>query len=277
MRIDRSTMWRQLLTVVVAILAVVSAGPSLLAQRPLHYFYSANLPPGTVGQGQVQRFLPLRGYYQPIELIAPKGARVSVYVDGKFSDPRPERVVAGMQVGHVYQLKISSIPNNEDFEIFPTIEVINRLYPPEGKAQRFPVPIQFTQEELELAISGRFVTRVVYLEDQANALPIQEDPARQRYFEAAPGQDPLRVADEFGRPMLIMRMGSRVPDLNELASGMASSSPPAIVYPPQQATPVLPNQPEQAIERQGFDIPRVESRPIGRPYRIPFVTPQEQR
>ena len=161
------------------------------AQPPVHYFHHANLPPGTVAYGQLQRHMLMRGYYQPVEAMVPKGARVSVNVGGQFDEPHEGSVLAGMQIGPVYQLKISNIPYYEGFEIFPTLEVINRLYPPEGKAGRFPIPIQFTQEELELALGGRYVTRVVYLEDYDSALPVQDDPSRQRYFEAGPGEDPL--------------------------------------------------------------------------------------
>ena len=139
MRREGSTVIAKLLLLV----SVVALSADVAwAQRSLHYFHEANLPPGTVGQGQLQRYLPLRGYYQPIEVTAPTGARISVQVDASFDKPRPGPVLVGMQVGHVYHLKISSIPYYEDFELFPTIEVINRLYPPEGKARRFPVPIQ---------------------------------------------------------------------------------------------------------------------------------------
>ncbi|MEO8495315.1 MAG: hypothetical protein ABI614_09605 [Planctomycetota bacterium] len=243
------------------------------AQPPVHYFHNANLPPGTVAYGQLQRHMLMRGYYQPVEVIVPKGARVSVNVGGQFDEPHASSVLTGMQIGPVYQLKISNIQYFEGYEIFPTIEVINRLYPPEGKAGRFPIPIQFTQEELEMALSGRYVTRVVYLEDHESALPVQDDPSRQRYFEAGPGEDPLYVADKLGRPMLIMRMGSRVPTDEDIAASAADLAP-AIVYETPSAPSVLSTDPVNAIERPGYDVPRVEVPQIGRPPQIPFFIPQ---
>lgn len=246
---------------------------SALAQPPIHYFHNANLPPGTVAYGQLQRHMLMRGYYQPVEVMVPDGAQVSVNVGGQFDDPHEGSVLAGMQIGPVYQLKISNIPYFEGYEIFPTIEVINRLYPPDGKAGRFPIPIQFTQEELELALSGRYVTRVVYLEDHDTALPVQDEPSRQRYFEAGPGEDPLQVADTLGRPMLIMRMGSRVPSPEDIANSAANPAP-AIVYEAQSVPSVISTDSANAIERPGYDVPRVEFQPIGRPPQIPFVVPQ---
>ncbi len=243
------------------------------AQPPIHYFHNANLPPGTVAYGQLQRHMLMREYYQPVEVAVPQGANVSVNVGGQFDQPHAGSVLVGMQIGPVYQLKISNIPYFEGYEIFPTIEVINRLYPPDGKAGRFPIPIQFTQEELEMALSGRYVTRVVYLEDQDSALPIQDDPALQRYFEAGPGQDPLQVADTLGRPMLIMRMGSRVPSSEDIANSAANPAP-AIVYEASSVPSVLSSNATNAIERPGYDVPRVEFQPIGRPPQIPFVVPQ---
>lgn len=265
-----STPWLILLASVVMLGLVVE---SAHAQPPVHYFHNANLPPGTVAYGQLQRHMLMRGYYQPVEVMVPSGARVSVNVGGQFDEPHAGSVVAGMQIGPVYQLKISNIPYYEGFEIFPTIEVINRLYPPEGKSIRFPIPIQFTQEEFELALSGRYVTRVVYLEDHESALPVQDDPARQRYFEAGPGEDPLQVADKFGRPMLIMRMGSRVPSPEDIAHSPANLAPP-IVYDTQSVPSVLPTDAANAIERPGYNVPRVEVPRNGRPLQIPFVVPQ---
>ncbi len=153
------------------------------------------------------------GYFQPVEVRGPQGTRISPAVNGEFAEGRSESVLAGLLIGPVYRFKVSRIPDHETDEIFPTVEVINRLHPPPGQALRFPIPIEITQEELEMAISGRFVVRVIYLEDPMRALPVKQQPGdAQRYFEAAPQQDALRLADELGRPMAILRMGSRVPD-----------------------------------------------------------------
>ena len=246
---------------------------STLAQPPVHYFHNANLPPGTVAYGQLQRHMLMRGYVQPVEVQVPKGAKVSINVGGHFEDAAGNTVVVGMQIGPVYQLKISNIPYHEGFEVFPTIEVVNRLYPPEGKAKRFPIPIQFTQEELEFALSGRFVTRVVYLEDHDSALPVQDDPARQRYFEAGAGDDPLKVADTFGRPMLIMRMGSRVPSQDDLA-GIAAMQAQPIIYPSQPAKAPQMDPSRGVVERPGYDVPRVRVPRHGRAPQVPVVSPQ---
>lgn len=232
--------------------------PSLAAaQRPnVHYFHSANLPPGTVAGGQLLRDPFLRGHVQPVEIQLPEGVRLSVNIGGQFDDARPGPVRVGMLVGPVYQFKVSHIPFREGMEVFPTIEVINRLYPPPGQAAAFPVPVQLTIEELDYALDGRYVTRVIYLEDVETALPVRDDPARQRYYEVPSGEDPLLAADRLGRPMAILRMGSRIPDENECLQ----NCPPILDMNDVPAAPGTTSSPagvEGAIERQERDIPRV--------------------
>jgi hypothetical protein len=214
-------------------LVLISAGytTAALAQRPtVHYRYTADMPPGAIGQQQLLRGGPLPGYFQPVELRAPEGAMVALEVDGAFEPPESNVVKAGMLIGQVYRCKITRIPRNEGLEVYPTIEVIDRLYPPPGHAARFPIPIHLTSEELEFALDGRFVTRVIYLENPTAALPSPDDPNDQRYFDVSREQDPLQTADELGRPVAILRMGSRIPDEADSAGGAIPHSPPLIKY-----------------------------------------------
>ena len=49
------------------------------------------------------------------------------------------------------------------------------------------------------------------LEDPQAALPIPTGDQSQEWFEAAPGRDPLAIADALGRPVAILRLGARLP------------------------------------------------------------------
>ena len=91
-----------------------------------------------------------------------------------------------MLVGHVYRLKVTNIPFHEGQEVFPSIEVINRLYPPQGMEAKFPIPIELTREELEMAMRGQFVIRVIYLEDPRTALPRARRPVATTLFRSWP-------------------------------------------------------------------------------------------
>jgi hypothetical protein len=140
-----------------------------------------------------------------------------------------------MLIGQVYRLKIGNIANHEGHELFPTIEVIDRLYPPPGQAARFPIPIELTAEELAYALDGRYVLRVIYLEDVRTAPPVSELPGQQRFLEIAPGRDAMEAADRLGRPMAILRMGSRVPTAGEDQSQFLYAQPPVLLFEPPPA------------------------------------------
>lgn len=253
----------RILTLALATMLVSIAGVAL-AQPPVHYLHRADMPPGEVGQRQLMRGGPLAGYFQPVEVIAPKGAIVSLAVEGGFDQGDKDSVLAGMQIGYVYRLRVANIPDHQGEEVFPTIELVDRLYPPPGQAARFPVPVELTAEEIALALEGRFVTRVIYLENPKNALPVKDAPKQQRYFEIGAGQDPLKVADQMGRPIAILRMGSRVPDGLTADGRFLYHSPPLLKY---TTTPVEVKRNEGLEEAQL--PPKVEGRQSANFKRLP--------
>lgn len=233
---------------IAAMLAALVAMPNLAyAQRsPIHYFNRGGLPPGAIGSQQLLRGGPLPGYFQPAEVEAPDGASISLAVEGRFGESRKGSIKAGMLIGQVYFFRVTGLRRNEGFEIYPTVEVINRLYPPPGQEGRFPIPIQLSQEECELALEGQFVTRIIYLENPNDALPVAQDPKRQRYFEVHPNDDPLEVADRLGRPMAILRMGSRVPDSSDSSYSLGDQGAPLLLFPPRREEPLPPGKPGKA-------------------------------
>jgi hypothetical protein len=114
----------------------------------------------------------------------------------------------GLLVGQVYRFRLSEIPLHQGVVLYPTVELIDRLYPPAGQAIKFPVPVEFTEQELDMAARGMFVTRVIYVEDPLRAMP-DKQLAGQPWFEVGESEDPLAVADQLGRPIAILRLGGR--------------------------------------------------------------------
>jgi hypothetical protein len=227
------------------------------AQGPWHYLNKADAPPGVIGARQLERGGPLPGYFQPVDVRAPSGTLISFASETSFGEPKQDRLIAGMLIGQVYRLRVANIPNHEGLELFPTIEVIDRLYPPPGQAARFPIPIELTMEELTYALEGRYVLRVIYLEDVATAPPVRDLPGQQRYMDLAPGQDAMMAADRLGRPMAILRMGSRVPLPEEDQGGFYYQHPPA-----------MPIEPPPVIDRtKGLEEPLEAPPRLGRPSR----------
>jgi hypothetical protein len=129
---------------------------------------------------------------------------------GSFADANPV-LQAGLLIGAVYRFRITRIPLAEGAELYPTVEAIDRTFPPTGLAWKYPIQIQLDQEDLDAALAGRMVTRVIYLEDPQTATPMLQTPATRRPMEISSFQDPLEVADRLGRPVAIVRIGSVTP------------------------------------------------------------------
>jgi hypothetical protein len=244
-----------------ALLLAAWQDAALAQASPAHRLYSGDMPTGIIGRAQAQR--PGKaGYFQPVELKAPEGAEISVAEDGRYGEPQATRSLVGFLIGPVYHLKVTKIPLNEGVEIFPTIELLDRLCPPPGEELRFPIPIELTLEELDLAAQGKYITRVIYLEDPQAALGVRQDPDRQRYFEVDRHTDVLEMADRLGRPMAILRMGSRVTTEQDFVEGIVR--PAAYMRYPFPAAPAAQQRiimpPDQDIPVSDFHehVPRVE-------------------
>jgi hypothetical protein len=227
------------------------------------------MPPGAIGRQRLIRGGPLSGYCQPVEIRAPQGARIAPALGNGFGQSQVDRLLVGLQIGPVYRFKVTEIPGHPGVEVFPTVEMVDRMYPPPGQARRFPVPVELTQQELELAAEGQFVTRVIYVEDPQLALPVAETPASEtRWIEARGGEDPLVTADALGRPIAILRMGSRIPEPNGVEPAFVYGASRAPVYnPPTAPTPApqrrdeLPAPPENILPP-----PQAQTRPLTQGY-----------
>ena len=174
-----------------------------------------NMPPGMIGSIQLQRQPNLRGYFQPIELTGPKGMRFALVSDGMFGDNFPQPVRAAVLVGAVYRFRAVGLPNEPGVELFPSVEVVDRTYPPAEREHRFPIPIELDSTDIEAALRGELVTRVIYLEDSTYAEPVSYAGGPQRVFDVKQNEDTLKTADAFGRPLAILRIGSRIPAVVE--------------------------------------------------------------
>ncbi|REJ68620.1 MAG: hypothetical protein DWQ31_07625 [Planctomycetota bacterium] len=160
---------------------------------------------------------------------------------------------AGLLIGSVYRLKVTEIDGYPGVEVFPTIEIIDRIYPPPGLEAKFPIPIQLTQDDLVRASEGQMVTRVIYLEDPESALPAAEVDGEQYWFDVGPDQDPLLVADTLGRPVAILRMGGLLPGRFGPDQQFLFGSPP---YKPLATIEVIPSPvPSEPLPAVPHELP----------------------
>lgn len=180
-----------------------------------HALLRDDFPPGEVGMIQLQRKPELRGLWQAVEIRGPKGMRVNMADAGQFAADLPEPARVAVMIGPVYRIRITGIPNEPEVELFPTLEIIDRTHPPAEREHRFPIPIEIDEDDLVDAANGEMVMRVIYLEDNQIAEPVNTAGQPQRVLDLKPHQDALRMADQLGRPVAILRIGSRVPNVTE--------------------------------------------------------------
>jgi hypothetical protein len=158
---------------------------------------------------QIRQYDP--SYVQPVRVEVPGGGEVSVF----SASAQPSQIMdapAGFAVnaGHVYRLRIRDMAQFPGVEIYPSIEILDRLHPPAGREYDFPIPIPFSEDDIRLALDGKMVTRIIYLEQPQLAQAL--DPLRREVTQAVePAMNSLREADRLGRPMVIVRIGGRRP------------------------------------------------------------------
>ncbi len=237
-------------TLLMATVASIAWCSSALAQVPGKYFpldhrrptgvaaeWSALVQPGAYGQPQA------------VQIIIPSGGTVSFYQGSpQHAVPMIAPAQVSMMVGYVYRIKISEIPGQPGVELYPTIELIDRLHPPVGVTQQFPIPIEITEEEIEMALRDSMITKVVYLEQPDFAAPIET--AGFAPVEELPATDNLlAAADHRGRPLAVLRIGARIPDLYAVRDEFYSNSP--ILFTGPANTPSAPPVEDEGVVR-GF-------------------------
>lgn len=192
---------------------------SALAQPPmppqpnrLYFPLDQRTPPGVAGQwsGVVpgDRF----GYMQPVRVVLPTEGKVTFF-DAAQETPivLPAPAQARIAVTRIYRIRIAEMPEFPGAELFPSIEMLDRLHPPADRVDEFPVPIEITAEEVEHALGGRLVTKVVYLE-QPQYAEVGVSREIRNVVTIPNNHNLLADAHQYGRPMAIVRIGGRVPN-----------------------------------------------------------------
>ena len=212
---DGSTM-RLFASVIGSLFLLLLLSGILSAQQP-------TFVPGFPGE-------PIRGYFQPVMIRTPDGTSLAGVTAGQFSERLASPLQVGLLVGCEYRLRIAGIPLHPGRELFPTITLLSRTYPPQGREIEFPIVINLTLEDLELALAGRYITRVIYLENSNVALPVYPGNEEQLSHDIR-GGDPIAVASTLGMPVAIMRIGGRVPPQNNgtLSPEFTFGSPPWVL------------------------------------------------
>lgn len=161
---------------------------------------------------QVVRFQGPRGL--TVEVLAPSSAPVSAGDGGGIT-------TVGLERGVGYRLRLSNITERPGAELFPVIEVVGHLHRPrEIDPGKYPIRVIFSEEELwDVVDRGRLVTKVIYLEEPEQAIPIKLPKDQIPVVTINPSEEPLKVARALGRVIAIVRIGGRRPTGEEVNAG----------------------------------------------------------
>jgi hypothetical protein len=146
-----------------------------------------------------------------ISFLGVEGAEVAWDVSGQGLFDSTPLVMPGRQnfpQAAIYRLKLTNIPDRPGVELYPTLEVAPATPRTDAFLAHTPIPIQFTDEDLDQVLAGNFVTKVIYLPDpefQDLALPGVETLVSTRLD---PGVDPIVEADRRGSILAILRIGN---------------------------------------------------------------------
>ena len=145
--------------------------------------------------------------------------------DGTFtSDPLivPGRLEFAQ--GGIFRMKLTEIQGREGVELYPTLEVGTASYRTAAYLAHNAISIQFTEEDLDQALSSNFVTKVIYLPDpefQGEAISGIDTLVSTRL---EPGLDPIVEADRRGSILAIVRLGNKDIEMSG-SSGYAGMAP----------------------------------------------------
>lgn len=173
-------------------------------------------PPGVAGQWAGALGRADMHYFQPVQIKLPGGGKVTLtqpQTRQKYDLSAPAQ--AGFLVGPLYRFRISEIPEFPGVELYPSIELIDRLHPPAELKQKYPVPIEITREDIVSAMNDRLVTKIIYLEQPELAIPKSQQGSIHEE-RVSQSKNLMTEADLRGRPVVILRLGGRIPSPEEM-------------------------------------------------------------
>lgn len=238
------------------LLSILLIGSTATAQPPVP-------PPPLPGQG------PAPLLY--VSFTEPAGMEVTFYQGDAVGFKEKTPVTVGLRPGYIYRVMLTDLPGLPGVSFYPTLEVRGSLLmPPKSSSANHPVPIGFSARDIEQVGDGALITKVFVLENPERATPVATAPRQPLEFEPLPGEDPVTRAREIGRPLVIVRLGSRDVGARDLVRqnvpgtillpGMKWLPPAAFpAWTPWEKIPVYdpflgPKPPEEECLKDGGDV-----------------------
>jgi uncharacterized repeat protein (TIGR01451 family) len=151
------------------------------------------------------------------KFLAPQGVRVTALPGSSLARLYDTPTVMGLRPGYVYRFELTNLPYNPGKALYPEVEVRGTLVPRPGmKYMDYPIPLMFTPMDIERALGGALITKVIYLEDPEKAIPVEVNPDSPVETPEDTETAALKAARDNGRLMAIVRLGDRKPSAAEL-------------------------------------------------------------
>jgi len=176
------------------------------------------LVPLTVAQPEMPVMLPIAPLLAA-KVVAPEGVRVTALPGAPGSKVFDAPAVFGFRPGYVYRLELANLPFRPGQTLYPEIEVRGSLVMRPGmKYMDYPIPLTFTSEDLERAVNGVAITKVISLEDPEKAVPAEARADAPIEITTDSEDEAVKAATSSGRLVAIVRFGDRAPTAVELLS-----------------------------------------------------------
>ncbi|HET6575252.1 MAG TPA: hypothetical protein VFG68_16720 [Fimbriiglobus sp.] len=152
------------------------------------------------------------------QVIAPEGVKVSVRPDAPDAKRYAVPTTFGFRPGYVYRLELTDLPGYPGQALYPVLEVRGSLVPRANmKYMDYPAPVFIDRDDIAKALAGALVTKAIYLEDPAKAVPVPTRPGEPIEFTDLTEDAAIKAAEENGRLVAVLRFGDRKPEADELA------------------------------------------------------------
>lgn len=184
-----------------------------------------------------------------VRVQGPEGMAVT-FLDSRGGRTFDQPVTVGLRPSYIYRLRLSGFPNRPQVHLYASLEVRSTLHlPPRQKASDYPAPVRFTEADVESAVAGLLVTKVIGLEDAEKTVegPLFSGQPAEVTINAE--EDPVAYAQSLGRPLLIVRIGTREPE----AAEVARLGPGMILFPDMKTLP--PPAPSQLFHKVPPELP----------------------
>lgn len=210
-------------------LVVGQPGPAVNPIQPVNCQSCVPQRPSVMAPGQypgLRAYIPMAcppsGPPAPVlaaRVIAPAGVKVTILPGSPGAKTFPVPSTFGFRPGYLYRLALTDLPNHPGETLYPVLEVTGSLVPRNSfKYMDFPVPLFITRGDIDKAIAGNMVTKVIYLEDPTKAAPVASRPDEPIEFSENSEEAARKAARENGRPVATLSFGNRKPTDEQLAA-----------------------------------------------------------